>query len=38
LREEFSGAVLFGTRSLEHLQENLAAFEAASAAVKATAG
>lgn len=38
VREQFDGAVLFGTRSLEHLQENLAAFEAAYAAVRATGG
>jgi aryl-alcohol dehydrogenase-like predicted oxidoreductase len=38
VREEFDGAVLFGTRSLEHLQENLEAFEAACAGVRSTAG
>ena len=38
IREEFDGAVLFGTSSLEHLQENLEAFEAACAAIRATAG
>ena len=38
VREEFQGAVLFGTRSMEHLKENLAAFEAACASVRATAG
>jgi aryl-alcohol dehydrogenase-like predicted oxidoreductase len=36
--EEFEGAVLFGTRSLEHLKENLAAFEAVCAAVRPIAG
>lgn len=38
VREDFDGAVLFGTRSLEHLKENLAAFEAACSGVRATAG
>lgn len=38
VREEFDGALLFGTRSLAHLRENLTAFETACASIRATAG
>jgi len=38
LQANFDGTVLVGTRSLEHLRENLEAFEAARASIKTGAG